>query len=134
MSPPYVDCLLVQSQAIGGFLAQQLRRTSRCCHMTFSGYEHPFSHLPRNQQLNSHVSVSYLPHLPVLKIPGGQRVQVFVGTAFILGVSAIPVLYKPQKRGHDLFSQEKPQAVEERQEELKQQYRQARKQKQQEND
>jgi hypothetical protein len=69
------------------------------------------------------------PHI-VLKIPGGQRVQVFVGTAFILGVSAIPVLYKPQKRGHDLFSQEKPQAVEERQQELKQQYRQARKQEQ----
>jgi hypothetical protein len=83
------------------------------------------------QQRNSSLSSPSIPHVPVLKIPGGQRVQVFVGTVFILGVSAIPVLYKPQKRGHDLFSQEKPQAVEERQEELKQQYRQTRKQEQQ---
>lgn len=67
----------------------------------------------------------------IRKIPGGQRVQVFVGTAFILGLSAVPVFYKPQKKGHDLFSQEKPQAVEERQEELKQQYRAQRKAEQQ---
>lgn len=46
------------------------------------------------------------------KIPGGPKVQVFVGTALILGVSAVPVFWKPnQKRGHDLFSQERPEVV-----------------------
>jgi len=46
------------------------------------------------------------------KIPGGPKAQVFVGTALILGISAIPVFAKPnQKRGHDLFSQERPESV-----------------------
>ena len=48
----------------------------------------------------------------VQKIPGGPNVQVFVGTAILVGVCAIPVFSKPnEKRGHDLFSQEKPEAV-----------------------
>lgn len=62
----------------------------------------------------------------VEKIPGGLRVQVFLGTSLILGLSAIPIWFKPQKAGHDLFSQEKPRAIEEQQEELKRQFRQAR--------
>jgi hypothetical protein len=45
------------------------------------------------------------------KIPGGQNVQVFVGTTLFLGICALPVFLKDQKRGHDLFSQEKPEAV-----------------------
>lgn len=65
-------------------------------------------------------------YLIVRKIPGGQKVQVFVGTMFILGLSAVPVLSKDERRGHNLFSQEKPEAVEERQQELKREYRQKR--------
>jgi hypothetical protein len=68
---------------------------------------------------------------PVEKIPGGLRVQVFVGVSFVLGLSAIPIWYKPQKAGHDLFSQEKPRAIEEQQEELKRHFRQARNQQEQ---
>lgn len=49
--------------------------------------------------------------LVVKKIPGGPKAQVFAGTALILGVCAIPVFAKDQARGHDLFSQEKPEAV-----------------------
>lgn len=61
------------------------------------------------------------------KIPGGQRVQVFVGTALILGISAIPVFSNPkQKKGHDLFSQEKPEAVEQLEDERRKQFREAR--------
>lgn len=46
------------------------------------------------------------------KIPGGANAQVFVGTVLILGISAIPVFAKPkEKRGHDLFSQERPEVV-----------------------
>jgi hypothetical protein len=52
----------------------------------------------------------------VQKIPGGPKVQVFVGTSVLLTLCAIPVLAKDQKRGHDLFSQEKPEAVQESQE------------------
>jgi hypothetical protein len=47
----------------------------------------------------------------VQRIPGGQNVQVFVGTSILLGLCAIPVFAKDTKAGHDLFSQEKPQAI-----------------------
>jgi len=61
------------------------------------------------------------------KIPGGSRVQVFVGTAVILGISAIPIFSNPkQKKGHDLFSQEKPEAVEQREDERRKEFREAR--------
>jgi len=53
------------------------------------------------------------------KIPGGPNIQVFVGTSVLLGLCAVPVYAKPkQKRGHDLFSQEKPEAVLDSQEKL----------------
>lgn len=51
--------------------------------------------------------IKYLLH----RIPGGQNVQVFVGTSVLLGICAIPVYLKDDKPGHDLFSQEKPQSV-----------------------
>jgi len=63
----------------------------------------------------------------VQKIPGGPRVQVFVGTALILGISAIPVFSNPkQKKGHDLFSQDKPEAVEQFEDERRKQFREIR--------
>jgi len=45
------------------------------------------------------------------KIPGGQNTKVFFGTSLLLGACAVPVFAKDTKAGHDLFSQEKPQAV-----------------------
>mmetsp|Transcript_4872 Transcript_4872/g.5649 ORF Transcript_4872/g.5649 Transcript_4872/m.5649 type:complete len:86 (-) Transcript_4872:145-402(-) len=66
------------------------------------------------------------------KIPGGPRVQVFVGTAFILGLSAIPIWYNPkQKKGHDLFSQDKPEAFEKLEDQRRTKFREARKQQRQ---
>lgn len=52
------------------------------------------------------------------KIPGGQNVQVFVGTTVLAGLCGIPVFFKNEKRGHDLFSQERPEAVLDSQEKL----------------
>lgn len=49
---------------------------------------------------------------PVDKIPGGPNIKVFLGVTVMVGLCAIPVFSKPnEKRGHDLFSQEKPEAV-----------------------
>ena len=68
----------------------------------------------------------------VRKIPGGPRVQVFVGTSLILFASAVPTILKPKtKRGHDLFSQEKPEAVVASKEHLQREHRKARQQEQQ---
>lgn len=59
------------------------------------------------------------------KIPGGPRVRVFVGTSIILAISAAPVFMKkaPDKQGHDLFSQEKPEAITASKEKLQREYR-----------
>mmetsp|Transcript_13395 Transcript_13395/g.20894 ORF Transcript_13395/g.20894 Transcript_13395/m.20894 type:complete len:85 (-) Transcript_13395:1002-1256(-) len=66
------------------------------------------------------------------KIPGGPRVQVLVGSAVLLGICAVPVFAKPQeKRGHDLFSQEKPEAVVQSKERLQQEFYQQKQQQQQ---
>jgi len=54
----------------------------------------------------------------IQKIPGPQNFQVFVATSILLGLCAVPVYTKDQKRGHDLFSQEKPEAVLQSQEKL----------------
>ena len=54
----------------------------------------------------------------IQKLPGGHNTKVFIGTSTLLGLCAIPVFYKPAKRGHDLFSQEKPEAVLNSQEKL----------------
>jgi len=56
------------------------------------------------------------------KVPGGQGTQVFVGTAFLLSLCAIPVVRKETKRGHDLFSQEKPEEIENHQEQQQKEY------------
>ncbi len=48
---------------------------------------------------------------PVDKIPGGPNIKVFIGVTVMVGLCAVPVFSKNQKRGHDLFSQEKPEAV-----------------------
>jgi hypothetical protein len=61
----------------------------------------------------------------VNKIPGGPRVRVFVGTSVILAISAAPVFMKKSadKQGHDLFSQEKPEAITASKEKLQREYR-----------
>ena len=56
-------------------------------------------------------SQNVLEYYVVDKVPGGPNVKVFVGTAVMLGLCAVPVFSKNEKRGHDLFSQEKPEAV-----------------------
>lgn len=45
------------------------------------------------------------------KLPGTENVKVFLGASIIIGGSAVPVFTKEEKRGHDLFSQERPEAV-----------------------
>jgi hypothetical protein len=41
-----------------------------------------------------------------------QKSKVAIGTFTLLGLCGVPVFAKPnEKRGHDLFSQEKPEAV-----------------------
>ena len=67
----------------------------------------------------------------VQRIPGGQNVQVFVGTTLLLGLCAIPVFSKDTKPGHDLFSQEKPQAILESEYKLRKEYMEAKKKEQQ---
>ena len=54
----------------------------------------------------------------IQKIPGGQNVQVFIGTSVLVGLCGVPVFFKNEKRGHDLFSQERPEAVLDSQEKL----------------
>ncbi|KAL3757119.1 hypothetical protein ACHAWU_002958 [Discostella pseudostelligera] len=56
------------------------------------------------------------------KIPGGTNVQAFVGTSILLGLCAIPVFLKDTKAGHDLFSQEKPQAIVDSESKLRKEY------------
>lgn len=54
----------------------------------------------------------------IQKIPGPQNFQVFIATSVLIGLCGIPVFTKDQKRGHDLFSQEKPEALVQSQEQL----------------
>ena len=70
-------------------------------------------------------------HYTVQKIPGGQNVQAFVGTSILLGLCAIPVFGKDTKTGHDLFSQEKPQAIVESESKLRKDYMKAKTEQQQ---
>ncbi|GMH50097.1 hypothetical protein TrRE_jg5391 [Triparma retinervis] len=55
-------------------------------------------------------------HTILKKVPGGQGAQVFVGTFVLFGLAAAPVVLKGDKKGHDYFSQHKPQVVEEAEE------------------
>jgi len=61
-------------------------------------------------------------HSIVQKLPGGQNAQAFIGTSILLGLCAIPVFGKDTKAGHDLFSQEKPQAIIENESKLRKDY------------
>jgi len=78
----------------------------------------------------THITPTLHPLLPpsnnfkptVQKIPGGPNVQVFVGTSILLGGCALPVFAKDTKAGHDLFSQEKPQAIVDSEQELRKDY------------
>lgn len=54
----------------------------------------------------------------IQRIPGSQNLQVFVATSVLIGICGVPVFFKEQKRGHDLFSQERPEAVLASQEQL----------------
>jgi len=60
-----------------------------------------------------------------------QNQKVFLGTFTFLGLCGVPVFFKNEKRGHDLFSQERPEAILESQEkalkEFDRQSREARK-------
>lgn len=60
------------------------------------------------------------------KIPGSQNTQVFVGTSILLGLCAVPVFFKDTKAGHDLFSQEKPQAIVDSESKLRKGYMESR--------
>ncbi|KAL3796783.1 hypothetical protein HJC23_010930 [Cyclotella cryptica] len=62
----------------------------------------------------------------VQKIPGSQNTQVFVGTSILLGLCAVPVFSKDTKAGHDLFSQEKPQAIVDSESKLRRGYMESR--------
>lgn len=65
------------------------------------------------------------------KLPGGDRSKVFVGASLIIGLSGVPVFMKKEKRGHDLFSQERPEAVLQSQEQAMKEFdRKAREQRQ----
>jgi hypothetical protein len=57
---------------------------------------------------------------PIQKIIRSENFKVFIGVTVSVGICAIPVFgsNKSQQKGHDLFSQEKPEAVDARQEEL----------------
>jgi len=65
----------------------------------------------------------------VKKLPGGHYTKLFVATSTILAVTAFPIFFntKEVRQGHDYFSQEKPEAIRAGQEQLRKEYRQARK-------
>jgi len=56
------------------------------------------------------------------KLPGGQNTKVFIGTSILIGLCAVPVFGKDTKTGHDLFSQEKPQAMVDSESKLRKDY------------
>ncbi|TFJ85468.1 hypothetical protein NSK_002978 [Nannochloropsis salina CCMP1776] len=60
----------------------------------------------------------------IKRIPGSQGTKVFVGTTLMLTVGCLPFWIKRFKNsesraGHDLFSSEKPEAIERMEEERK---------------
>lgn len=57
--------------------------------------------------------------------------QVFAVTIGSLALCAVPVYWKHEKQGHDLFSQEKPEAVRANEEKLQKQHRLYKQQQQQ---
>jgi len=50
-------------------------------------------------------------HKMDLSPTSAERIKVVVGTTLLLIISGIPVFTKNDRPGHDLFSQEKPEAI-----------------------
>ena len=71
------------------------------------------------------------PTYTVQKLPGGENTKAFIGTAILIGGCAVPVFFKPTKTGHDLFSQEKPQAIIDSESKLRKDYMDSKKEGQQ---
>ena len=65
------------------------------------------------------------------KLPGGQNAKAFIGTSLLIGLCAVPVFGKDTKAGHDLFSQEKPQAMVDSESKLRKDYMNDKQQQQQ---
>ena len=58
------------------------------------------------------------------KVPGGNNAKVFTGVVFLMGLSAVPnYIERNVKPGHELFSTEKPQGIEEHQQRMIEQVR-----------
>lgn len=58
--------------------------------------------------------------LRLLRATGNESTQVAVGTGVLLTLGAIPWLMRGNtKKGHEYFSSEKPQAIEEAQQKMK---------------
>lgn len=51
-----------------------------------------------------------------------KNAQVFVGTTAILGIAAVPIYMKQEKKGHDYFSQERPEAIDEHNDKARRDY------------
>lgn len=66
----------------------------------------------------------------VQRLPGGDNTKAFVGTMVLIGGCAIPVFAKDTKAGHDLFSQEKPQAIIDSESKLRKEYMSSKKESQ----
>mmetsp|Transcript_16800 Transcript_16800/g.50974 ORF Transcript_16800/g.50974 Transcript_16800/m.50974 type:complete len:80 (-) Transcript_16800:820-1059(-) len=49
----------------------------------------------------------------VKRIPGGDASKVFFGTSLLLFIACAPRAYKETRRGHEFFSAERPEAVDE---------------------
>ena len=64
----------------------------------------------------------YFISLTVQRLPYGDNFKAFVGTSILLSFCAAPVFLKNTKTGHDLFSQEKPQAIVDSERELRRGY------------
>lgn len=64
----------------------------------------------------------------VRKIPGGTRVQVGVITLSSLVLCSIPVFWNDTKRGEDLFSQERPEAIVQTEEQLWKEFKESQQQ------
>ena len=72
--------------------------------------------------LISYISLCSYIHKSVQRLPYGDNFKAFVGTMTLLSFCAAPVFLKNTKTGHDLFSQEKPQAIVDSERELRKGY------------
>ena len=88
--------------------------------------KHP-NHIPKiNSYRFQHKYSMVFPGFKYLlnKVPGGNNAKVFTGVVFLLGLSAVPnYIERNVKPGHELFSTEKPQGIEEHQQRMIEQVR-----------